>query len=149
MTSNTRDTLWSALWMLIVIAAAMSASFWVKQHHPASARFLGPAIAIAVMACALLLARRQQRHLDEVQFAGMGFAAGKAYGLGAMATMLLLMLPPFTDWLIGFASTQTHSMDTDTRRAVRTALLYGASLMVFVQLLVYFAASCIWWRRMK
>ena len=66
-----------------------------------------------------------------------------------MATVLLLMLPPVTNWLIDLANMlSTGSPDMSDRGAVRLALFFGFMLVVFTQLVALIVASAIWQRRM-
>ena len=140
----------SALWLsLIVIVAALFALWWLKQQNPALARVLGPVVAISVMAYATFITYRQQRRLDEVQIASQGFANTRGWVGGAFATVLLLMLPPVTNWLVDLVNIQsTGSPDMTDRGAVRLGFIYGACLVVVIQTLGVFVAASIWWRRM-
>ena len=140
----------AALWLTpIVIAAAFIALWWVKQQNPAVARVLGPAVAILLMGYVLFITSRQQRRLDEVQIASQGFANTHGFVGGAFATVLLLLLPPVTNWLVYLVNIQsTGSPDMSDRRAVRLAFIYGVCLVVVMQTLGIFVAAAVWWRRM-
>jgi len=121
----------------------------LKQRNPAVTSILGPAAAIFVMAYSIFIARAMQRRLDEVQVAGQGVAIHHGWVWGMMVTVLLLMLPPVTNWLIDLANMQsTGSPDISDRRAVRLALIYGFCLVALVQTMGIFVASTIWWSRM-
>jgi hypothetical protein len=66
-----------------------------------------------------------------------------------MVTVLLLMLPSVTNWLVDLVNMQsTGSPDVPDRRAVRLAFIHGASLVVVTQTLAGLVAAAIWWRRM-
>jgi Na+/H+-translocating membrane pyrophosphatase len=139
-----------ALWLApIVIVAAFFALWGLKQNNPAAASVLGPVVAISLMAYTTFITSRQQRRLDEVQIASQGFANGNGLVYGASATVLLLMLPPVSNWLVDLVNTQsTGSPEMSDRRAVGLAYVYGVSLVVAMQALVGLVAAGIWWRRM-
>jgi len=134
---------------LVIVVAFVVALWWLKQQNAAVAGVLGPVGAILLMGYGLFFTYRQQRHLDEVQIASQGFAHTHGWLGATFATVLLLMLPPVMSWLIDLVNMQsTGSPDTSDRGAVRLAFLYGASLMVVMQVLGALAAAAIWWRRM-
>jgi hypothetical protein len=129
--------------------AAFVALWRLKQQNPAAASVLGPVVAISLMAYVTFITNRQQRRLDEVQLASQGFANTRGWVGGAFATVLLLMLPPVTNWLIDLVNLQsTGSPDMSDRRAVALAFTYGVCLVVAMQTLGVFVAALIWWRRM-
>jgi cobalamin synthase len=140
----------AALWLTpIVIVAAFIALWWVKQQSPAAASVLAPVVGISLMVYVTLMSSRQQRRLDEVQIASQGFANTHGFVGGATVTVLLLMLPPVTNWLIDLVNTQsTGSPDTLDRVTVRLAFIYGVCLVVAMQTLCGLVAAAIWWRRM-
>jgi hypothetical protein len=106
-------------------------------------------MSIFVMGYASVITHRMQRHLDEVQIASQGFASSRGWVWGAMATVLLLMLPPVTNRLIDLANLlSTGSPGTADRGAVQVALYFGLILVVVIQLLALIVASAIWQRRM-
>src|SRR3546814_12615091 len=88
------------------------------------------------MGYALFISHRLQRDLDEVQIASAGFASSRGWVWGAMATVLLLAMPPVTDGLVDLANTlSTGSPDMTAHGAVRLALFFGLILCVLLQLL--------------
>jgi hypothetical protein len=139
-----------ALWLApIVIVAASFALWWLKHQNPATASVLAPVVTIFVMGYATFITSRQQRRLDEVQIASQGFANSRGWVWGVMATVLLLMLPPVTNWLVDLANMlSTGSPDMSDRGAVRAAFVFGVCLVVMMQSLGVFVAAAIWWRRM-
>ena len=134
---------------VVIMAACVFGVVWLKQQNAEVARIVGPVVAIFVMGYTLFITYRQQRRLDEVQIASQGFANTRGWVGGAFATVLLLMLPPVTNWLIDLVNLQsTGSPDIPDRRAVRLAFIYGVCLVVAMQSLGVFVAAAIWWRRM-
>jgi hypothetical protein len=146
---RTKSSVGWFLWLApIVIMAAFFALSWLQQS-PAAAAYLGPLVAISVMAYTTFMTSRQQRRLDEVQIASQGFANGKGLVWGATAAIVLLMLPPVNSWLVDLVNTQTTgSPDIADRRAVGLAYVYGVSLVVALQAFAGLVAAAIWWRRM-
>jgi cobalamin synthase len=141
-----------ALWLspvVIVVVGFFAAIPWLKQQNDSFVLLLSAAVSIFVMGYALLISHRLQRHLDEVQIASQGFASSRGWVWGAMATVLLLMLPPVTNLLIDLANMlSTGSPDMSDRGAVQLALFFGFMLVVFTQLVALIVASAIWQRRM-
>ena len=141
-----------ALWfspVVIVVVGFFAAIPWLKQQNDTFVLTLTAAVSIFVMGYALFISHRLQRHLDEVQIASQGFASSRGWVWGAMATILLLMLPPVTNWLIDLANTlSTGSPDMPDRGAVQLALYFGLILVVLIQLAAVILASAIWQRRM-
>jgi hypothetical protein len=134
---------------IVVMAAYIFGLLWLKQQDAALARTVAPAATILLMGYALFVTYRQQRRLDEVQIASQGFAHTHGWLGATFATVLLLMLPPVISWLIDLVSMQsTGSPETSDRGTVRLAFMYGACLMVVMQVLGVFVAARIWWRRM-
>ena len=141
-----------ALWMspvVIVVVGFFAAIPWLKQKNDTFVLVLSAVVSIFVMGYASFMAHRVQRHLDEVQIANQGFASSRGWVWGAMATILLLMLPPVTNWLIDLANMlSTGSPDRSDRSAVQLALFFGLMLVVLIQLVANIVASAIWQRRM-
>jgi hypothetical protein len=141
----------SAPWLslIVIVAACVFTLWWLKQQNPAVARVFGPAVAILVMGYALFITYRRQRRLDEVQIASQGFAHTHGSVGATFATVLLLMLPPVTNWLIDLVNVQsTGSPELSDRGAVRLGFIYGVCLVVVMQTLGSLVAAVIWWRRM-
>jgi hypothetical protein len=141
-----------ALWLspaVIVIVGFFAAIPWLKQQNDSFVLLLSAGVSIFVMGYSLLISHRLQRHLDEVQIASQGFASSRGWIWGAIATVLLLMLPPVTNLLIDLANMlSTGSPDTSDRRAVQLALFFGFMLVVLTQFVAVTVASAIWQRRM-
>lgn len=141
-----------ALWLspvAIVIAGFIAAIPWLKQQNDSFVLALTAAAAIFVMGYAHYISHRMQRHLDEVQIASQGFASSRGWVWGAMATGVLLLLPPVTNRLIDLANTlSTGSPELSDRGAVHVALSFGLMLVVLIQCVAVIVASVIWQRRM-
>jgi hypothetical protein len=139
-----------ALWLSPILIVA--GFFWLrllKQEDPAAASVLGPVLTILLMGYVTVLTSRQQRRLDELQIASQGFANSHGWVAGAMITVLLLTLPPVTNWLVDLVNMQsTGSPDLSDRRAVGLAVMWGVCLVVAMQTLCVFVAAAVWWRRM-
>src|SRR5262245_61580641 len=84
----------SFLQALILIVAVCLTMWWVKEQFPKAASFVAIGLAILCMGGALFIGRRHERHLDEVQIASQGYAMSRGYIYGAIATIVLLALPP-------------------------------------------------------
>jgi hypothetical protein len=140
-----------ALWLApIIIGAGFIALWWLSETIPATAAVLRPVVAISLMAYVSFISYRQRRRLDEVQIARQDFASTHGWAKGTLVAVLLLMFPPFTDWLVDLVNIQsTGSPTLSDPRAVRLAFGYGACLVVALQGLGWLVASAIWWRRMR
>lgn len=142
-----------ALWfspVVLVIVGFLSAIPWLKQQSDALVLTLSAAASIFVMGYCVFLSNRLQRHLDEVQIANQGFATSRGWTWGAMATVVLLMLPPVANGLTDLANMLgTGARDTSDRDAVRLALFFGFMLVVVMQLVAVMVASAIWQRRIE
>ena len=140
------------LWLspvVIVVVSFFAAIHWLKPQKGALLLALSAIASIFVMGYASFIAHRVQRRLDEVQIASQGFASSRGWVWGAMATTLLLLLPPVSNFLIDLANTlSTGSPDTTNRTAVQVALYFGFMLLVLTQLVCIIVASAIWQRRM-
>ena len=147
--SPARHALWIAP-IVLVIVGFFAAIPWLKQQNDSFVLALGAAFAIFVMGYAHFISYKFQRGLDEVQIASQGFANARGWVWGATATILLLLLPPVTDWLVDLANMlSTGSPDMSDRRAVQLAFIGGVCLVVMMQTLGVFVAAAIWWRRMR
>jgi hypothetical protein len=140
-----------ALWFLpvvIVVVGFFAAIPWLKQQNDSFVLVASAVAAIFVMGYAHFISRRLQRGLDEVQIASQGFASSRGWAWGAMATVLLLMLPPVTNLLIDLANTlSAGSPERSDRGAVHLALYFGFMLAVLMQAVCVCVAAAIWWRR--
>jgi hypothetical protein len=135
--------------VVIAVVGFLAAIPWLKQQNDEFVLGLTAAVSIFVMAYALFISHRLQRHLDEVQIASQGFASSRGWVWGAMATVLLLMLPPVQNWLINLANMlSTGSPHMSDRGAVHLALFFGLILVVLIQSVAVVVASAIWQRRM-
>jgi hypothetical protein len=142
-----RQSVFSALLLFLFVALTM---WWVKQQFPNAVPVVAVILAIICMGGSLLISRRHERHLDEVQIAGQGFAMTKGCLYGAMATILLLALPPTANWLIDLVDLPVSgTFDAGARRGVHMAFVFGACLVVLLQVLVAGVVSAVWWRRTK
>jgi hypothetical protein len=142
-----------ALWFLpvvIVVGSFVAAIPWLKQQTDSFVLTLTAAVSIFVMGYALETSRRLQRRLDEVQVASQGFASSRGWVWGAMAGVVLLMLPPVADGLTDLANVlSTGSAGASDRGAVQLALSFGLILTVLVQCVAVFVAAALWQRRMS
>src|SRR3546814_17993666 len=83
--------------VVIVVVGFLAAIPWLKQQNDTLVLALTAVASIFVVGCALFISHRLQRDLDEVQIASEGFASSRGWLWGAMATRILLALPPRTD----------------------------------------------------
>ena len=135
--------------VVIVVVGFFAVLHWLKPQNVTFVLVLTAVFSIFVMGYTSFIARRVQRTLDEVQIASQGFASFRGYSWGAGATVLLLMLPPVTNWLIGLANMlSTGSPDRSNRASVQLALSFGFILVVLMQMVCTIVASAIWQRRM-
>ena len=141
-----------ALWLsplVIVVVGFFAAIHWLKPQKGTFLLVLSVVVSVFVMGYASFIAHRVQRQLDEVQIASQGFASSRGWVWGAMATTLLLLLPPVANGLIDLANTlSTGSPDMTNRTSVQVALYFGFMLLVLAQLVCIVVASAIWQRRM-
>src|SRR3546814_11796617 len=80
--------------VVIVVIGFLAAIPWLKQQNDTFVLALTAVASIFVMGYALFISHRLQRDLDEVQIASAGFASSRGWVWGAMATVLLLAMPP-------------------------------------------------------
>ncbi len=140
------------LWFVPIVLVAGTVTLlkpWLRQQDPALSFTVTAVAAVFVMGYSVYIASRMQRRMDEVEVAGQGFATRYGWTWGGIATMVLLMIPPLMDGLVNLVNLQaTGSAETLSRRAVRLAFVYGACLVVLVQLVCVMVASLVWGRRM-
>lgn len=135
--------------VVVAVVGFFAAIPWLKQQDDGLVLALTAAVSIFVMGYSLFISHRLQRHLDEVQIASAGFATSRGWVWGAMATVVLLLLPPVTNGLIDVANmVSTGSPDMSDRGAVHLALFFGVVLVVLMQLASVLLASAVWQRRM-
>jgi hypothetical protein len=137
--------------VVIAVVCFFAVLRWLKPQNATFVLVLSAVFAIFVMGYAGFLARRVARRLDEVQIASQGFASFRGYVWGAGATVLLLMLPPVTNWLIDLTDVLTAGapdMTTRHRAAVLLGLYFGYTLLLLMQMVCMIVASAIWQRRM-
>ena len=143
-----KATYQSFLWLLALVAVSAIAIWWTKQINPQAVRIVAPLLAVAVMGCSLLLARRVQGTLDEVQLASQAAANYRGTGIGAMAALALLMLPPVVNWLADLVYMLVKaSPDAKDRAAMQVALVFGAMIVLLIQTLITAISAIVWWRR--
>jgi hypothetical protein len=144
----------SALWIAPIVIAFFGffgVLFWLRPHDTAFVLVFTAAVSIFVIGYSNFLARRLGRRMDEVQIASMEYASfhGSLAGMGV--TILLLMLPPFTNQLIDvadFLTARAPDMVTRHRAAMLLALNFGFMLLVLVQTACKIVAAVVWQRRM-
>jgi hypothetical protein len=105
-------------------------------------------LAVLVMGCSMVLARRVQGTLDEVQIASQAAANYKGTGIGAMVALVLLMLPPVVNGLADLIYMLVKATpDVKDRAAMQVALVFGAMIVMLIQTFITLIAAVIWWRR--
>lgn len=142
-----RQALLSASILLVGAALTM---WWVKETAPRAAPYVAIGLAVLVMAGSVFIARRHERHMDEVQIALQGYAMTKGYIYGAMITIFLLSLPPVANWLVDLVDLKVAvGPDAGHRREVKTAFVFGACMVVVMQVIAAGFAAAARWRRMQ
>lgn len=138
-----------ALPIAIAIAGFFAIQPWLRQQDPAIFQGVIIAFAILMFGYTEWIARRHQRHLDEVELASQRFAIQHGWIGGIVAAVLLLMLPPVMNWLVDLAITSSNgSPDAPNRSTVQLAFVWGLMLVVVMQTVGMFVAGIIWWRGM-
>ncbi len=143
-----KATYQSLLWLLVLAFGTFAATWCVKQIYPPAVRIVAPLVAIIVLGCTVLLARRVQGTLDEVQIASQAAANYKGTYMGGMVALALLMLPPVVNGLTDLIYMLVKAApDAKDRAAVQMALIFGAIIVMLVQTFITLIAAVIWWRR--
>lgn len=135
--------------VVIAVVGFFAVLYWLKPRNATFVLVLGAVVAIFVMGYCSFLARRVQRHLDEVQIAHQEFANSRGWLWGLGAAVLLLMLPPVTNGLVDLANLlSTGSPERSSRTSVHLALYIGFMLVGLAQTVCIIIAAVIWERRM-
>lgn len=149
-----RAVLWFMPFVIMCVGFVVAMP-WLRQHNPALAEILRPVGATLVLGYAFFMVLRVlkwQRRLDEVQVASQGFANSYGWILGGLATVLLLLVPPVMNWLVGHVNAAVNALGAGspdrTNLAVRLAFFVSISLVMVIQGVAVSVASVVWWRRM-
>jgi hypothetical protein len=150
-----------ALWfspVVIVAVGFLVVLWWTKPKNPVVVEAMTAVAAIFVLSYTHFLGKRESRRWDEVQRAGWGFASGSG-GWGTFVTMVLLMVPPVMNWLIGLvnavvaaaqhAAHRAMPPDVANHLAVQLAFWFGIMLVILMQAVASVVAHVVWWRRMS
>jgi hypothetical protein len=139
----------TAVWLspvVLVMGAFFAAIPWLKTLEDWVVLAVGSAAAIFVMSYAVYASIRCQRGLDEVQKAGARFGGQWGVLAGSIAFVLLMVLPPFHEFLTGvvdrFASDPGTSADPTV---VAFSAMLGFMAAVVLQSLGTLVASAMWW----
>lgn len=141
----------SLLWYLppiIVMAAFFGSIPWLEDLDRTVIRSITAAASLSVMAWAIIVARRVDRSLDEVQQAGQGFAMRYGTTAGIMAFALLLMMPPFRSFVTAFVIDYGNpgpGMTVD-RSVVLFAMMLSFIGVVLFQLVGWMVMTAFWWK---
>jgi hypothetical protein len=143
-----------ALWISPIVIAFFgffAVLYWLRPHNTTFVLVLTAVMSIFVIGYSSFLARRMGRRMDEVQIASMEYASFHGGLAGMGVTLLLLLLPPFTNQLIDladFLTARAPDMVTRHRAAVLLALYFGFMLLVLMQTACKIVAAVVWERRM-
>lgn len=133
----------------LAIPAFLLAQPWLRHLDPVVFQGVVIAFVVVLLGYTSWVARRHQQHFDEVELTSQRFAIQHGWSGGTLGAVLLLMLPPLTNWLADLAiSTSGGSPGVPTRASVQLALFWGLMLGVVIQTAGIFVAGAIWWRRM-
>jgi hypothetical protein len=159
----------TALWfspVIIALAGFVAVAPWLARHSPVANQVLSIALGTFVLGYSLFMGYRMTRGLDEVQKAAASFAHSNGWVWGGFATLLLLMLPPVMNCLIDMVNalamprmfvgspgiTNPRVAATvaffNRRAAITMAFLFGATLVMVIQMLAIIVFSVVWQRRM-
>lgn len=133
---------------VIVVAAFFASLPWLEELDKTLIRAITTAAALFVMAWAIVVSRRVERGLDEVQQAGQGFAMRYGTTAGSIAFALLLMLPPFRDFATAFViefGNPGPGMTVD-RSVVVFAMMLGFMGVTLLQIIGWTVMTTIWWK---
>jgi hypothetical protein len=139
-----------ALWFLPIVlvpAALFAAIPWLKTIGHPMVILVTAAVVIFVMSYTNYLSFRSQRRLDEVQRAGVAFAAQWGPPAGQAAFGLLLVLPPFKDFMT--AVVDKVAVDpgmTVDGTVVVVSLALGFCGVVLLQAIGTVVVQAIWWK---
>ena len=138
-----------ALWILplaLVPVAFFAAIPWLKTIGHPMVILITAAVVIVLMSYANYLSFRAMRRLDEVQKAGAAFAAQWGAPAGQAAFGLLLVLPPFRDFVTAVVSKfPVHPGVTVDGTVVAVSLALGFMGIVLLQSIGTLVAHTIWW----
>ena len=137
------------LWVLplLVLAAAFLAAIpWLKTIRQPIAILITAAAVILGMSYGNYLGYRALRGLDEVEKAGADFAAQWGAPLGHAAFCLLLVLPPFQNFMTAIVSglAAGPGMTVDVTVVV-TTLSFGFFAIVLLESVGRVIVQVLWW----
>ncbi len=131
--------------LVIVPVAFLTSAPWLKAAAGNTVTLLvAAAAAIFVMGYSLYLSACWERKLDEMQMAASAYAAKWGWVAGAMAFVLLLMLPPFQNFATGLIGNLTGA--AVDRTAILLAITFGSVGVVLLQTLGLIIVNIFWWR---
>lgn len=139
----------AVLWVLplVVLAVAFFAAIpWLKTISQPIAILITAAVVIFGMSYGNYLGFRALRGLDEVEKAGAAFGAQWGAPLGQAAFCLLLVLPPFQNFMTAVVSqvVADPGRTVDVTVVVSTLAL-GFFAGIVLQSIAMVAVQAIWW----
>ncbi|MET0379595.1 MAG: hypothetical protein ABW049_11445, partial [Spongiibacteraceae bacterium] len=132
----------------IVVVGFFASLPWLKGLDEIIVSSITTAFSLFVMGWAIVMSRRVERGLDEVQQASQGFAMRWGTTTGTMAFALIWMLPAFKDFATAFViefGRPGPGMTVD-RSVVVFAMMLGFMGVVLLQAFGWFVMTVIWWK---
>jgi hypothetical protein len=131
--------------VVVVAGGFLLAVPWLRDQSDAVAMIAAAAAALFVMGWSLRFAVRTERCRDEVQRAEARFAVYWGFSVGAVLAVLLSMLPPFRDLVVGLSNELgTGSPDASDDESVTHAFMLGIMTLALCQTLGTFVAGAAW-----
>lgn len=130
----------------IVVTAMFTAIPWLKTLPDALAMTIAICASIFVMGWAMLIAFLTKRRQDEVQRHSERVSLAYGFIGGTVFVNLLLLIPPFHDFIIDAANTVAIELKGDAAKAPILAYVAGVTSVVVAQSIGAAIVSQFWWR---
>jgi hypothetical protein len=132
--------------LVVVPAAFVAALPWLKAIGRPAALLVAATVGAFVMSYASYIAFRALRRLDEVQKAGMEFAAQWGAPVGQAVFVALLIMPPFADLASAMVGRiAAHPGMVVDRAVVVVAMGLGFIGTVLLQGVGSIVVQAMWW----
>jgi hypothetical protein len=132
---------------ILAVPLLASSVGWLKALPDALALMLTGGVGIFVMAWAVIFSNMFQRRQDEVERASGRYAMQHGFTIGSIVIAVLLLIPPFGDWVIESSNAVALSLKGNAEKAPLIAFVGGFMALTFAQIISAAVVGIIWWRQ--
>lgn len=140
----------SALPLAIAPIVLLTTGLWLRSHDAKTLGLMAVAGPGYALACATFMSHYWQRKADEVQRASIGFSVQWGMWIGAVAFILLLMVPTFqnmaTSLVWNFIGVSRPAVG---EKIVVLAMTLGLCGVVLLQSVGTIVMGVVWWARKR